>query len=162
MSSPSPKGDTGVEVIDPELHSPTGIAARVVMNASDGEQQGIHAHVVQQQRRRRISFSPQSKLEDDQIARMIEEDIVSKQNPGFLFPRYGKLQLRKAQRDDTPNLAEVSPLDVCSASTIPPKGMDGHNNLVQTLLSYYNSLDISQTVGPQAYDELKACLQDEF
>ncbi|KAF0895760.1 hypothetical protein E2562_014367 [Oryza meyeriana var. granulata] len=141
------------------------------MNASDGEQQGIHAHVVQQQIRRRITFSPQSKafkvsgnrrslsktvarvvsryrqsrvlksqnknnhaygincgcqprcivnvvkdiddrkkeligeigfdgildikrtkLEDDQIARMIEEDTVSKQNPRFPFPRYGKLQ----------------------------------------------------------------------
>ncbi|KAF2945916.1 hypothetical protein DAI22_02g252500 [Oryza sativa Japonica Group] len=33
-----------------------------------------------------------SQFEDDQIARMIQQDVVSKHNPGFPFPRYGKLQ----------------------------------------------------------------------
>ncbi|KAF0895935.1 hypothetical protein E2562_017577 [Oryza meyeriana var. granulata] len=69
MASPSPIRDTSVEVIDLELPPPVGITRRdfidlemvecrsratstivpAVMNTSEGEQQGIHAHEVQQQ-----------------------------------------------------------------------------------------------------------------
>uniref|UniRef100_A0A0E0R6X6 non-specific serine/threonine protein kinase n=1 Tax=Oryza rufipogon TaxID=4529 RepID=A0A0E0R6X6_ORYRU len=35
-----------------------------------------------------------SQFEDNQIAMMIQQDIVSKHNPGYTFPRYGKLQQR--------------------------------------------------------------------
>ena len=34
-----------------------------------------------------------SQFEDNQIAMMIQQDIVSKHNPGYPFPRYGKLQV---------------------------------------------------------------------
>ncbi|KAF0894364.1 hypothetical protein E2562_038481 [Oryza meyeriana var. granulata] len=101
MASPSPTRDTGVEVIDPELYPPARITAHDVMNASEGEQQGIHAHVVQQQALKvsgnRHSLSKAaawvvSRVEDNKIARMIDEDTISKQNLECPFPRYGKLQ----------------------------------------------------------------------
>nr|BAC83998.1 hypothetical protein [Oryza sativa Japonica Group] len=76
-------------------------------------------------------------FEDNQIAMMIQQDIVSKHNPGYPFPRYGKLQIQ------------------C-------RGNDGGANLIKFLESHFNSLDVSAMVGPQAYKELKSYVQDGF
>uniref|UniRef100_A0A0E0LRZ5 Aminotransferase-like plant mobile domain-containing protein n=1 Tax=Oryza punctata TaxID=4537 RepID=A0A0E0LRZ5_ORYPU len=103
-----------------------------------------------------------SQFEDNQIARMIQEDIVSKHNPGYPFPRYGKLKLRKAPRENTVLVPEVSPLNLCSTSKIPFRGIDGGAKLVKFLESHFNSLDVSGMVGPQAYEEMKSYVQNGF
>nr|XP_025878332.1 uncharacterized protein LOC107278157 [Oryza sativa Japonica Group] len=70
-----------------------------------------------------------SQFEDDQIARMIQQDVVSKHNPGFPFPRYGKLQLMKEPRENNPHVPELSPLNLCSGSKIPSRAIDGGWNM---------------------------------
>ncbi|KAF2910467.1 uncharacterized protein [Oryza sativa Japonica Group] len=103
-----------------------------------------------------------SQFEDNQIAMMIQQDIVSKHNPGYTFPRYGKLQLMKAPRENYPQAPEVSPLNLSSVSKIQCRGNDGGANLIKFLESHFNSLDVSAMVGPQAYKELKSYVQDGF
>uniref|UniRef100_A0A0E0Q8Q2 Uncharacterized protein n=1 Tax=Oryza rufipogon TaxID=4529 RepID=A0A0E0Q8Q2_ORYRU len=98
-------------------------------------------------------------FEDNQIAMMIQQDIVSKHNPGYPFPRYGKLQ---APRENYPQAPEVSPLNLSSVSKIQCRGNDGGANLIKFLESHFNSLDVSAMVGPQAYKELKSYVQDGF
>ncbi|BAS91270.1 Os04g0641600 [Oryza sativa Japonica Group] len=103
-----------------------------------------------------------SQFEDDQIARMIQQDVVSKHNPGFPFPRYGKLQLMKEPRENNPHVPELSPLNLCSGSKIPSRAIDGGKNLIKFLESHFSSLDVRGTVGSQAYEELKSYIQDGF
>ncbi|BAS71679.1 Os01g0295000 [Oryza sativa Japonica Group] len=103
-----------------------------------------------------------SQFEDDQIARMIQQDVVSKHNPGFPFPRYGKLQLMKEPRENNPHVPELSPLNLCSGSKIPSRAIDGGKNLIKFLESHFSSLDVRGTVGSQAYEELKSYVQDGF
>ncbi|BAD86896.1 hypothetical protein [Oryza sativa Japonica Group] len=100
-----------------------------------------------------------SQFEDDQIARMIQQDVVSKHNPGFPFPRYGKLQ---EPRENNPHVPELSPLNLCSGSKIPSRAIDGGKNLIKFLESHFSSLDVRGTVGSQAYEELKSYVQDGF
>ncbi|XP_052136531.1 uncharacterized protein LOC127754961 isoform X3 [Oryza glaberrima] len=103
-----------------------------------------------------------SQFEDDQIARMIQQDVVSKHNPGFPFPRYGKLQLMKDPRENNPHVPELSPLNLCSCSKIPSRAIDGSKNLIKFLVSHFSSLDVHRSVGSQAYEELKSSVQDGF